>query len=163
MKNLARLGVDMVNVHAAGTVPMMKAAMEGLIEGTKEGGKRPLCIAVTQLTSTTEEIMQEQLLINETLPNTVLKYAQLTKEAGLDGIVCSALETKEIHEKLGSDFVTCTPGIRQASDSMDDQKRVVTPEKARELGSDYIVVGRSITKSENPVETYRLINQQFLG
>ena len=159
MKNLARLGVDMVNVHAAGTIPMMKAAVEGLIEGTPEGAKRPLCIAVTQLTSTTEEIMQEQILINETLPNTVLKYAQFTKEAGLD----SALETKEIHEKLGLDFVTCTPGIRQASDSVDDQKRVVTPEKARELGSDYIVVGRSITKSKNPVETYRLINKQFLG
>ena len=163
MKNLARLGVDMVNVHAAGTIPMMKAAMEGLIEGTPEGMNRPLCIAVTQLTSTTEEIMQEQILINETLPNTVLKYATNTKEAGLDGIVCSALETKEIHEKLGLDFVTCTPGIRQASDSVDDQKRVVTPEKARELGSDYIVVGRSITKAENPVETYRLINKQFLG
>ena len=100
MKNLARLGVDMVNVHAAGTIPMMKAAVEGLIEGTPEGGNRPLCIAVTQLTSTSEEMMQEQILINETLPNTVLKYAQFTKEAGLDGIVCSALETKEIHEKL---------------------------------------------------------------
>ena len=93
----------------------------------------------------------------------VLKYAQFTKEAGLDGIVCSALETKEIHEKLGLDFVTCTPGIRQASDSVDDQKRVVTPEKARELGSDYIVVGRSITRAQNPVETYQLINKQFLG
>ena len=118
---------------------------------------------MTQLTSTSEEIMQEQILINETLPNTVLKYAQFTKEAGLDGIVCSALETKEIHEKLGLDFVTCTPGIRQASDSVDDQKRVVTPEKARELGSDYIVVGRSITRAQNPVETYQLINKQFLG
>ena len=163
MKNLAKLGVDMVNVHAAGTLPMMKAAVEGLNEGTAPGAKRPLCIAVTQLTSTTEEVMQQQILISETLPNTVLKYAQLTKEAGLDGIVCSALETKEIHDKLGEDFITCTPGIRQASDSLDDQKRVVTPTKAKELGSNYIVVGRSITKSVHPVATYRQIKEEFLG
>lgn len=163
MKNLAKLGVDMINVHAAGTISMMRAAIEGLNEGTVAGVKRPLCIAVTQLTSTTEEVMQEQILINETLPNTVLKYAQLTKEAGLDGIVCSALETKEIHEKLGAEFITCTPGIRQASDSLDDQKRVVTPKKAKELGSNYIVVGRSITKSAHPVNTYHQIKNEFLG
>ena len=163
MKNLAKLRVDMVNVHAAGTLPMMKAAIEGLVEGTPEGHQRPLCIAVTQLTSTNEEIMQKQILINETLPNTVLKYAQLTKEAGLDGVVCSALETEEIHEKLGLDFLTCTPGIRLANDKVNDQKRVVTPEKARQLGSDFIVVGRSITGAINPVETYHLIKEQFQG
>ena len=160
MKNLAKLGVDMINVHAAGTIPMMRAAIEGLNEGTVAGAKRPLCIAVTQLTSTTEEVMQEQTLINT---NPVLKYAQLTKEAGLDGIVCSALETKEIHEKLGAEFITCTPGIRQASDSLDDQKRVVTPKKAKELCSNYIVVGRSITKSAHPVNTYHQIKNEFLG
>lgn len=163
MKNLAKLGVDMVNVHAAGTVPMMKAAIQGLEEGTLEGQTRPICIAVTQLTSTTEEIMQEQLLINETLPNTVVKYAKLTKEAGLDGIVCSALETEEIHYQLGTEFVTCTPGIRLANDSVDDQKRVVTPEKARQFGSDFIVVGRSITGAKDPVATYKLIKEQFVG
>lgn len=163
MRNLAKLGVDMVNVHAAGTQAMMEAALAGLEEGTPVGKSRPLCIAVTQLTSTTEAVMQEQLLIQNTLPETVLKYAQLTKAAGLDGIVCSALETEIIHNQLGRDFVTCTPGIRLVADSLDDQKRVVTPEKARELGSDFIVVGRSITGAKDPVATYQFIKNQFLS
>jgi len=163
MRNLAKLGIDMVNVHASGTVPMMEAAMAGLEEGTPQGSKRPICIAVTQLTSTTEAVMQTQLLINETLPNTVLKYARLTQAAGLDGVVCSALEVEVIHNHLGLNFITCTPGIRLATDQMGDQKRVVTPEKARELGSDFIVVGRSITGAQDPVATYESIKNQFLG
>ncbi|MGL4373403.1 MAG: orotidine-5'-phosphate decarboxylase [Turicibacter sp.] len=163
MKNLARLGVDMVNVHAAGTVPMMRAAVDGLTEGTPEGMKRPLCIAVTQLTSTSEEIMQSDILIKESLADTVLHYATKTKEAGLDGIVCSALEVEQIHEVLGAQFITVTPGIRQASDSVHDQKSVVTPEQAAKLGSDYIVVGRSITNAKDPVATYNTIAKQFLG
>lgn len=163
MKNLAKLDVDMVNVHASGTRAMMEAALEGLEAGTPIGKLRPLCIAVTQLTSTTEAVMQNQLLIERTLPETVLKYAQLTKDAGLDGIVCSALEVDLIHSQIGPDLITCTPGIRLADDSLDDQKRVVTPQKARELGSDFIVVGRSITGAKDPEATYQLIKNQFLG
>lgn len=163
MKNLASLGVDMVNVHASGTKAMMEAALEGLVAGTPIGKSRPLCIAVTQLTSTTEAIMQEQLLIPKPLPETVLKYAQLAQEAGLDGIVCSALEVELIHAQLGRHVITCTPGIRLASDNLDDQKRVVTPEIARERGSDFIVVGRPITQASDSVATYQLIRSQFLG
>ncbi|QVK21815.1 orotidine-5'-phosphate decarboxylase [Mycoplasmatota bacterium] len=159
MRNCAKLGVDIVNLHAAGTIEMMKAAKLGLEEGCE--GERPLLIAVTQLTSTSEEVMNKELLINETLENTVKKYALNAKEAGLDGVVCSPLEAKMIHETCGNDFITVTPGIRLASNSKDDQVRVTTPELAKELGSDFIVVGRSITASENPLDSYEYICEVF--
>ncbi len=156
MKNLAKLGVDIVNVHAAGGIPMMKAAMEGLEEGAIDG-KRPLCIAVTLLTSISKEMMNEQLGIDGEVIDTVGHYAKNAKEAGLDGVVCSVYEAQKIHELCGDDFLTVTPGIRLATDSVGDQKRVATPDFAKEQGCDYIVVGRSITKSENPSETYQVI------
>jgi orotidine-5'-phosphate decarboxylase len=160
MKQLAKLDVDMVNVHASGSVAMMKAALEGLEEG-KTGNKRPLCIAVTCLTSLDQEILDNELLIHEPLEDVVLKWAENANEAGLDGVVCSPLESKIIHEHLGNDFLTVTPGIRLASDSVNDQKRVTTPAMAKELTSSYIVVGRTITRAENPVETYREVYRQF--
>ena len=163
MKNLALLGVDMVNVHASGGQHMMQAAMEGLNEGTSKNQVRPLCIAVTQLTSTSEDMMQQELLIEKRLQDVVSQYARLAKQAGLDGVVCSALESPLVHDSLGKTFKTITPGIRQVSDALDDQKRVVTPQKAKLLGSDFIVVGRSITKAANPVKTYHTIKQDFLG
>lgn len=153
MKNLARLDVDIVNLHAAGGAAMMKAAIEGLQEGAKDG-KRPLCIAVTQLTSTSQEAMNNELLIPGNVKDVVISYAKLAKESGMDGVVCSVHEARAIHEACGNDFLTVTPGIRLADDSKDDQKRVATPSFAKEEGCDYIVVGRSITKSENPKETY---------
>lgn len=153
MKNLAKLDVDIVNLHAAGGSAMMKAAMEGLEEGAVNG-KRPLCIAVTQLTSTSQEAMNEELLIPGNVKDVVISYAKLAKESGLDGVVCSVHEAKGIHEACGNDFLTVTPGIRLAEDSKDDQKRVATPAFAKEEGCDYIVVGRSITKSEDPYKTY---------
>ena len=156
MKNLAALGVDIVNVHAAGGIPMMKAAIEGLEEGAIDG-KRPLCIAVTILTSISQEIMNDQIGIEGEVIDTVKRYAQNAKAAGLDGVVCSVHEAKAIHEVCGDDFLTVTPGIRLATDAKGDQARVATPDFAREQGCDYIVVGRSITKSENPVKTYHLI------
>ena len=162
MKQLAKLDVDMINVHASGSVAMMKAAIEGLEEG-KTGDKRPICIAVTCLTSLDQEVLDNELMIHEPLENVVLKWAQNAKEAGLDGVVCSPLESKIIHENLGDDFLTVTQGIRLATDSMNDQKRVTTPKMARELTSSYIVVGRTITRSENPVETYREVYKQFQG
>ena len=162
MKQLAKLDVDMINVHASGSVAMMKAAIEGLEEG-KTGDKRPICIAVTCLTSLDQEVLYNELMIHEPLENVVLKWAQNAKEAGLDGGVCSPLESKIIHENLGDDFLTVTPGIRLATDSVNDQKRVTTPKMARELTSSYIVVGRTITRSENPVETYREVYKQFQG
>lgn len=162
MKQLAKLDVDMINVHASGSVAMMKAAIEGLEEG-KIGDKRPICIAVTCLTSLDQEVLDNELMIHEPLENVVLKWAQNAKEAGLDGVVCSPLESKIIHENLGDDFLTVTPGIRLATDSVNDQKRVTTPKMARELTSSYIVVGRTITRSENPVETYREVYKQFQG
>ncbi len=162
MKQLAKLDVDMINVHASGSVAMMKAAIEGLEEG-KTGDKRPICIAVTCLTSLDQEVLDNELMIHEPLENVVLKWAQNAKEAGLDGVVCSPLESKIIHENLGDDFLTVTPGIRLATDSVNDQKRVTTPKMARELTSSYIVVGRTITRSENPVETYREVYKQFQG
>ena len=162
MKQLAKLDVDMINVHASGSVAMMKAAIEGLEEG-KTGDKRPICIAVTCLTSLDQEVLDNELMIHESLENVVLKWAQNAKEAGLDGVVCSPLESKIIHENLGDDFLTVTPGIRLATDSVNDQKRVTTPKMARELTSSYIVVGRTITRSENPVETYREVYKQFQG
>ncbi|MBM6799668.1 orotidine-5'-phosphate decarboxylase, partial [Coprobacillus cateniformis] len=154
MKQLAKLDVDMINVHASGSVAMMKAAIEGL-EAGKMGEKRPLCIAVTCLTSLDQEVLDNELLIHEPLEDVVLKWAQNAKEAGLDGVVCSPLESRVIHDNLGLDFLTVTPGIRLASDSVNDQKRVTTPAMARELTSSYIVVGRTITNADNPVETYK--------
>ena len=162
MKQLAKLDVDIVNVHASGSIAMMKAALEGLEEG-KTGEKRPLCIAVTCLTSLDQEVLDNELLIHEPLEDVVLQWAKNTKEAGLDGVVCSPLESKVIHENLGEDFLTVTPGIRLASDSVNDQKRVTTPAMARELTSSYIVVGRTITRAENAVETYREVYRQFQG
>ena len=156
MKNLANLGVDITNVHAAGGIAMMKAAVDGLNEGAK-GQKRPMCIAVTQLTSTSKEAMNEELGIPGEVMDCVIRYAKNAKAAGLDGVVCSVHEAKAIHEACGDDFLTVTPGIRLADDSVDDQKRVATPAYAKEQGCDYIVVGRSITKSEDPVKTYELI------
>lgn len=158
MASLSRLDVDMCNVHAAGTIEMMKAAIKGL---TKEDGTRPILIAVTQLTSTSEERMQKELLIEKTIDEVVKKYALNAKEAELDGVVCSPLEAGKVKEICGKEFLTVTPGIRFATDDVGDQVRVTTPAKAKELGSDYIVVGRPITKSENPVEAYRKCVKEF--
>lgn len=162
MKQLAKLDVDMVNVHASGSIAMMKAALEGLEEG-KKGNKRPLCIAVTCLTSLDQEVLDNELLIHDNLEDVVLKWAENAKEAGLDGVVCSPLESKIIHDNLGEEFLTVTPGIRLASDSVNDQKRVTTPAMAKDLTSSYIVVGRTITRAENPVETYKEVYRQFQG
>lgn len=156
MKNLSRLDVDIVNLHCAGGIAMMKAAIEGLEEGAVDG-KRPLCIGVTQLTSTSKEAMNEELGIPGEVIDCVIKYAKNAKAAGLDGVVCSVHEARAIHEACGNDFLTVTPGIRLADDSKDDQKRVATPAFAKEQGCDHIVVGRSITKSADPLETYRTI------
>ncbi|MBR2991190.1 MAG: orotidine-5'-phosphate decarboxylase [Solobacterium sp.] len=160
MKNLAKLGVDMVNVHAAGGIEMMKAAIAGLEEGSA-GAKRPLCIAVTILTSVSKEAMNDQLGIPGDVQETAIRYALNAKEAGLDGVVCSVHEAKAVHEACGDEFLTVTPGIRLSSDSKDDQKRVATPDYAKEQGCNMIVVGRSITKSENPAETYRKIERMM--
>lgn len=162
MKNLAKLDVDIVNLHAAGGSAMMKAAMEGLAEGAVNG-KRPLCIAVTQLTSTSQEAMNQELLIPGEVKDVVISYAKLAKESGLDGVVCSVHEARGIHEACGADFLTVTPGIRLSDDAKDDQKRVATPAFAKEEGCDYIVVGRSITKSANPLATYHEIEQTMEG
>ena len=162
MKNLAKLDVDIVNLHCAGGSTMMKAAIEGLHEGAVNG-KRPLCIGVTQLTSTSQEAMEKELLIERDLKEVVIAYAKLAKESGLDGVVCSVLEAKAIHEACGEDFLTVTPGIRLATDSKDDQKRVATPEVAKEEGCDLIVVGRSITKSADPLATYHQIEAVMEG
>ena len=162
MKQLAKLDVDMVNVHASGGKAMMKAAIEGLEEG-KIGNERPKCIAVTCLTSLDQEVLNDELLIEKPLEDVVLKWANNAKEAGLDGVVCSPLESKIIHDNLGTDFLTVTPGIRLASDSVNDQKRVTTPAMARELTSSYIVVGRTITASDDPYTTYRKVYQDFQG
>ncbi|MDO4518164.1 MAG: orotidine-5'-phosphate decarboxylase [Bacillota bacterium] len=160
MSVLSSLDVDICNVHAGGTVEMMRAGLEGL---TKADGSRPLLIAVTQLTSTTEEAMNRDLLIDSTMENVVMHYAKNAKIAGLDGVVCSPLESTVVHESCGSDFLTITPGVRFADDAKGDQKRVTTPAKAKELGSDYIVVGRSITASEDPVKAYRRCIDEFIG
>ena len=159
MKVLSALDVDMVNVHAAGTVEMMKAAKEGL---TREDGTRPLLIAVTQLTSTSEQTMQEELLINATIGDTIIKYAENAKAAGLDGVVCSPLESTIVKGACGNEFMTITPGIRFADSAADDQVRITSPAKARSLGSDYIVVGRPITAAEDPVAAYRKCVNEFL-
>lgn len=153
MKNLAKLDVDIVNLHCAGGIAMMKAAIEGLKEGAVNG-KRPLCIGVTQLTSTSKEAMNEELGIPGEVLDCVIKYAKNAHTAGLDGVVCSVHEAKAIHEACGNDFLTVTPGIRLTEDSKDDQKRVATPAFAKAEGCDHIVVGRSITKSADPQKTY---------
>lgn len=160
MKQLATLGVDMVNVHAAGGVEMMKAAIAGLEEGSI-AGIRPVCIAVTQLTSIDQTILEQELWIEQPLEEVVLHYANNAKEAGLDGIVCSPLESQRIHQELGLDFLTVTPGIRLPEDAKGDQKRVTTPAMAKELTSSYIVVGRTITKSANPKQTYLTVCNEF--
>ncbi len=152
MAVLSRLDVDMCNVHAAGTVEMMKAAREGL---TREDGTRPLLIAVTQLTSTSEERMQRELLIGASISDTIVRYAQNAREAGLDGVVCSPLEAGMVKETCGAEFVTVTPGIRFADGDKGDQVRITTPARAREIGSDYIVVGRPVTAAADPVAAYR--------
>ncbi|MBO5662098.1 MAG: orotidine-5'-phosphate decarboxylase [Tidjanibacter sp.] len=159
MKVLSALDVDMVNVHAAGTVEMMRAAKEGL---TREDGTSPLLIAVTQLTSTSEQTMQEELLIGATIGDTIIKYAQNAKAAGLDGVVCSPLESSIVKEACGNEFMTITPGIRFADSAADDQVRITSPARARQLGSDYIVVGRPITAAEDPVAAYRKCVAEFL-
>ena len=160
MKSLANLNVDMTNVHASGTTKMMEAGLKGL---TKEDGTRPLLIAVTQLTSTSQETMEKDLLIKENIEDVVMHYAENSKKAGLDGVVCSPLEVQAVKRKCGKDFLTITPGIRFSTDSKDDQSRITTPAKAKELGSDYIVVGRSITKAENPQEKYKKCVEEFCG
>ena len=160
MSVLSALDVDMCNVHASGTQAMMSAALEGLV---RADGTRPLLIAVTQLTSTSEERMQQELLVGKSLEETVLHYAENTKMAGLDGIVCSPLESGKVKERCGKDFLTITPGVRFSDSKADDQVRITTPEKARELGSDYIVVGRPITGADDPVEAYNRCLNEFLG
>ena len=161
MKVLASLGVDMVNVHAAGGKKMMEAALKGLEEGTPEGKKRPQLIAVTQLTSTSEEQMQNEQLIKEPLETSVVHYAKLAFEAGLDGVVCSAHEAGKIREATNEKFLRVTPGIRLAGDDVNDQKRVMTPQNAREIGSSYIVVGRSITKADDIQLAYNRVVKEW--
>ena len=160
MNVLSRLDVDICNLHAAGTVNMMKAALEGL---TRPDGTRPLLIAVTQLTSTDQESMENDLLIKEDINDVILHYAKNAAAAGLDGVVCSPLEAGRIHENCGRDFLTVTPGVRFADGDVGDQKRVTTPARAKEIGSDYIVVGRPITAAEDPVAAYRRCVAEFVG
>ena len=159
MKVLSGLDIDMCNVHAAGTIEMMRAAVEGL---TREDGTRPLLIAVTQLTSTSEERMQQELLIGASINDTIVKYAQNAREAGLDGVVCSPLEAAMVKNACGPEFLTITPGIRFADAAADDQVRITTPARAREIGSDYIVVGRPVTAAPDPVAAYRRCLLEFL-
>ncbi|MDQ1146769.1 orotidine-5'-phosphate decarboxylase [Bacillus sp. SORGH_AS 510] len=163
MKGLARMECDLVNVHAAGGKEMMEAAIEGLVAGTAAGRTRPACIAVTQLTSTSQEQMNREQLIPVPLKESVLHYAGLTKEAGLDGVVCSAWEAAEIREKLGREFYTVTPGIRMVSDEVGDQKRVATPTFAKIAGVNSIVVGRSITRAVDPLASYELWMKEWKG
>ena len=158
MSVLRNLDVDMTNVHAAGTVDMMKAAVEGL---TREDGTRPLLIAVTQLTSTSEERMQKELLIGSSINDTIVKYAEIAKLAGLDGVVCSPLEAAMVKDACGKEFMTVTPGVRFADGEVGDQVRVTTPERAKEIGSDFIVVGRPITAADDPVAAYERCMREF--
>ncbi len=160
MAVLSSLDVDMVNVHAAGTKNMMKAALEGL---TRADGTRPLLIAVTQLTSTDETSMRDDLMIDAPMEQVVAHYAKNALESGLDGVVCSPLEAAKVHVSCGENFITVTPGIRFEGAAIGDQKRVTTPRKARMLGSDYIVVGRPITAAEDPVAAYNRCVKEFLG
>ncbi|MDO4438697.1 MAG: orotidine-5'-phosphate decarboxylase [Eubacteriales bacterium] len=164
MKNLAVLGVDMTNVHASGTIEMMKYALEGLEEGAKEAGReRAKLIAVTQLTSTSEERMQKEILINASINDTIVKYAENTKAAGLDGVVCSPLEAAMVKDACGKEFLTVTPGIRYPGAGVQDQVRVTSPADARAIGTDFIVVGRPITAQEDPVAAYHRVCADFLG
>ena len=160
MRVLSSLDVDICNVHAAGTIDMMRAALEGL---TRPDGTRPLLIAVTQLTSTSEERMQQELLIGAGINDTIVKYAQNAREAGLDGVVCSPLEAAMVKQACGPQFLTVTPGIRFADASKDDQVRITTPARAREIGSDYIVVGRPVTAAPDPVAAYQRCLKEFLN
>ena len=160
MASLSRLGVDMTNVHAAGGCKMMEAAIRGL---TKEDGSRPILIAVTQLTSTDSHMLHKELGISWDMEDTVINYAKNAKEAGLDGVVCSAREAGMIHDAVGIDFQTITPGIRFADSAKDDQHRVVSPADARLIGSDYIVVGRPITQADDPVKAYARCCKDFLN
>ncbi len=159
MAVLSNLDVDMCNLHASGTTAMMTAALEGL---TRADGTRPLLIAVTQLTSTDEDSMRRDILIEKPIDEVVMHYAEVAKNAGLDGVVCSPLEAGKVHARCGEGFVTITPGVRFADGDVGDQKRVTTPKKARELGSDYIVVGRPITAAEDPVKAYERCVKEFL-
>ena len=159
MSVLSGLDVDMTNLHAAGTCRMMEAAIEGL---TRPDGTRPMLIAVTQLTSTDQEAMENDLLIKEPLPEVVMHYALNAKKAGLDGVVCSPLESKKVHDSCGESFVTVTPGVRFADGDKGDQKRVMTPADAKAIGSDYIVVGRPITAAEDPVAAYERCVAEFV-
>lgn len=160
MAVLSALDVDICNLHAAGTAAMMEAALEGL---TRADGTRPLLIAITQLTSTSEERMQKDLLIDRPLDEVVMHYAKNAKDAGLDGVVCSPLEAGKVKAVCGDAFLTVTPGVRFADGEIGDQVRVTTPAKARELGSDYIVVGRPITQAADPVQAYHRCIREFLG
>ena len=160
MRVLSSLDVDICNVHAAGTIDMMRAALEGL---TRPDGTRPLLIAVTQLTSTSEERMQNELLIGAGIGETIVKYAQNAREAGLDGVVCSPLEAAMVKDACGPDFLAITPGIRFADAAADDQVRITTPARAREIGSDYIVVGRPVTAAADPVAAYQRCLKEFLN
>lgn len=160
MAVLSSLNVDMVNLHAAGGKEMMRAALEGL---TRKDGTRPLLIAVTQLTSTSQSVMEEELLIEKPLDQVVLHYAKNAADAGLDGVVCSPLEAGKVHEVCGSSFVTVTPGVRFAGGDVGDQVRVTTPAKAGQIGSDYLVMGRPITGAEDPVAAYRRAVKEFRG
>ena len=160
MSVLRNLDVDMCNVHAAGTIDMMRAAVEGL---TREDGTRPLLIAVTQLTSTSEERMRSELLIDATINDTIVKYALNTRQAGLDGVVCSPLEAAMVKQACGEEFMTVTPGVRFADGEAGDQVRITTPARAREIGSDYIVVGRPVTQAADPVAAYERCLKEFVG
>ncbi len=158
MSVLRNLDVDMTNLHAAGTGAMMEGALEGL---TREDGTRPILIAVTQLTSTSEERMKNELLINEPIDKVVMHYAKNAKDSGLDGVVCSPLEAGKVHDLCGKDFLTITPGVRFADGDIGDQVRVMTPAEAKKIGSDYIVVGRPITAAEDPVAAYNRCVEEF--
>ncbi|MDY4592751.1 MAG: orotidine-5'-phosphate decarboxylase [Eubacteriales bacterium] len=160
MRVLSGLNVDICNLHAAGGSEMMKAAVEGL---TRADGSRPLLIAVTQLTSTDARMLKDELLISEDMDKTIMSYALNAKTSGLDGVVCSPLEADKVHSVCGKEFITVTPGVRFADGEKGDQKRVTTPAEARKIGSDYIVVGRPITRAENPVQAYERCVKEFLG
>ena len=160
MSVLSGLDVDMTNLHASGTVRMMEAAIEGL---TRPDGTRPLLIAVTQLTSTDQEAMENDLLIREPIAEVVMHYAANAKKAGLDGVVCSPLEAEAVHGRCGKEFITVTPGVRFADGDIGDQKRVMTPAEAKRIGSDYIVVGRPITAAADPVAAYERCVAEFVG
>ena len=163
MIGLAKLGVDMTNVHAAGGIKMMKAAKAGLEKGTLAGARVPILIAVTQLTSTSEQDMREEQLIDVSLNESVIHYAKCTEQAGLDGVVCSALEAQAIHQVTSEAFICLTPGIRPSGSDAGDQQRVVTPTDARKIGSTYIVVGRPITQAEEPYKAYQQIKNEWNG